>query len=174
MYHLLHLRVCLSGLYYALLAHTRTTGYPKAVLSTQRQNLHNAHSGSFTPLRAQLRVGADIKDLLKPKPASAPQTVILLPVPLFHCTGGESWVTRSLTAAGMLVFMRRWSVPDAVKLVTSHKVNVLGGVPSIATALYQSPDLPKDHVFDTISYGGAPPPDRLAGDLKTRWPASML
>lgn len=151
-----------------------TTGHPKAVLATQRQNLHNAYSGTFTPVRAQLRVGADITELLKPKPADTKQTVILLPVPLFHCTGGQSWVTRSLSSQGALVFMKRWSVPDAVKLVKAEKVNVVGGVPSIATALFQSPDLPKDHVFDTISYGGAPPPARLAGDLKGRWPNSML
>lgn len=151
-----------------------TTGYPKAVLSNQRQNLHNALSGTFTPLRAGLRVGANIKDLLAPKPAGTPQTVILLPVPLFHCTGGESWVTRGLSGQAMLVFMRRWSVPDAIGLIKSHKINVVGGVPSIATALYQSPDLPKDHVFETVSYGGAPPPDSLAGNLRKRWPNLML
>ncbi|KLT41561.1 acetyl-CoA synthetase-like protein [Cutaneotrichosporon oleaginosum] len=150
-----------------------TTGYPKAVLSNQRQNLHNALSGTFTPLRAALRVGADIKELLAPKP-NVPQTNILLPVPLFHCTGGQSWATRALSGQAMLVFMRRWSVKDAISLIKSHKINVVGGVPSIATALYQSPDLPKDHVFDTVSYGGAPPPNSLAGNLKKRWPNLML
>ncbi|BEJ17525.1 hypothetical protein CspHIS471_0609260 [Cutaneotrichosporon sp. HIS471] len=151
-----------------------TTGYPKAVLSNQRQNLHNALSGTFTPLRAGLRVGAELKDLLATKPEGTPQSAILLPIPLFHCTGGESWVTRSLGGEAMLVFMRRWSVPEAIRLIVKYNINIVGGVPSICAALYQSPDLPKDYVFDTMSYGGAPPPDSLAGNLKKRWPNILL
>ncbi|BEI86715.1 hypothetical protein CcaverHIS002_0700610 [Cutaneotrichosporon cavernicola] len=119
-----------------------TTGYPKAVLSNQRQNLHNALSGTFTPLRAGLRVGAELKDLLAAKPEGTPQSAILLPIPLFHCTGGQSWVTRSPQWRG-----NRFISP---------------------------PDLPKDYVFDTMSYGGAPPPDSLAGNLKKRWPNLLL
>lgn len=111
---------------------------------------------------------------MQPKPAGTPQTVILLPIPLFHCTGGESWLCRAMSIGAAMVFMRRWSVPDAVELIKSEKINVTGGVPSIATALYQSPLLPKDHVFDSISYGGAPPPERLASDLKSRWPKVMM
>lgn len=43
-------------------------------------------------------------------------------------------------------------------------------MPAIATAIIQSPLLPKDHTFDGITYGGAPPPQRLASDIAGRWP----
>jgi hypothetical protein len=43
-------------------------------------------------------------------------------------------------------------------------------VPAIVTAIYQSPLLPKEVQFGSISYGGAPSPERMVGDLRKRFP----
>jgi acyl-CoA synthetase (AMP-forming)/AMP-acid ligase II len=68
------------------------------------------------------------------------------------------------------VLMRRWSVKDAVALILQHKVTTIGGVPAITTAIMQSPLLPKDYSIKVAAYGGAPCQDRLAADVRTRWP----
>lgn len=115
-----------------------------------------------------LRAGMTFKEILTaPKP---PPSVMLLAVPLFHVTGSIALTLRAVNLGSKIVFQRRWSVPDAIKLILEHKVTYIGGVPSIAVAIVQSPDLPRDYTFTAISYGGAPPPTRLAGDLRKRWP----
>lgn len=46
-------------------------------------------------------------------------------------------------------------------------------MPAIATAIIQSPLLPKDYVFTGLTYGGAAPPERLAADIAGRWPTAV-
>jgi acyl-CoA synthetase (AMP-forming)/AMP-acid ligase II len=98
----------------------------------------------------------------------------LLSIPLFHATGCLSILVAAIKSGNKLVFQRRWSVADAVKLIVAENVQSIGGVPAIATAILQSPLLPTDHQFTSVGYGGAPPAKRLAGDLKKRFPAAML
>lgn len=66
--------------------------------------------------------------------------------------------------------MRRWSVKDACKLILDHKVNVIGGVPSIPIAIMQSGLLPKNYPMKGIAYGGAASPSRLAHDIRDMFP----
>lgn len=148
-----------------------TTSKPKAVLSSQRASLHNVISGSYALARSVIRSGGTIEDVKRPPKE---QPVIFLPVPLFHVTGGVSWVFKAVNGGCKLVFIRKWNPPAAVKLIVQEKINVLGGVPAVPTAILQSPDLPKDWKINSLSYGGAPPPERLAADLHKRWPAANL
>lgn len=97
-----------------------------------------------------------------------------MPVPLFHVTGLLAVMTRHFHSGSMMVFMRRWSVPDAVKLLVKYDIRGLGGVPSIATAILQSGLLPDSHQLEAISYGGAAPPKRLGGDVKKRFPNAFI
>jgi acyl-CoA synthetase (AMP-forming)/AMP-acid ligase II len=102
------------------------------------------------------------------------QGIALIPVPLFHVTGLLAVMVRVFYAGTQMVFMRRWSVPDAVKLIVKNNIKMLSGVPAITTAILQSGLLPKDYHFDALSYGGAPPPKRLGNDVKTRFPAAFM
>lgn len=102
------------------------------------------------------------------------QQSMLVPTPLFHTTGCHAVLMRCMATGAKVVFMRYWSVSDAVKLIIEEKVTLTGGVPAIVTSLLKSPDLPKDHVFEGLNYGGAPPPERLASDLQKRWPGIGL
>lgn len=149
-----------------------TTGYPKAVLSTQRAQLHVVLSGQVGGARAVLRMGGSLADLAAMAPVD--QTVSLLSIPLFHATGNLSILVNTIRTGGKLVFQRRWNVADAVKLIIDEKIVSIGGVPAIATAILQSPLLPKDHQFAAVGYGGAPPAKRLVGDIKKRFPAAMV
>ncbi|KAL7424941.1 hypothetical protein Q5752_000628 [Cryptotrichosporon argae] len=148
-----------------------TGGFPKAVLSTQRMALSNIFSGLVAPARAALRAGRTIPPLPTAQDA---QRTVLLSIPLFHVTGCLSWLMRALFGGSRLVLMHHWSVRDAVKLVLSENVNVVGGVPAVIAMLLQSNLLPPHVKVDTIFYGGASPAERLASDVKRRWPLAGL
>lgn len=55
------------------------------------------------------------------------QLVTLAPVPLFHVTGLLAGMVRIFASGTKMVFLRRWSVPDAVKLIVEHNIKSLGG-----------------------------------------------
>lgn len=55
------------------------------------------------------------------------QSVALMPVPLFHVTGLLAVMTRHFHSGAKMIFMRRWSVPDAVKLILKFNIKGLGG-----------------------------------------------
>ncbi|KAK8849472.1 hypothetical protein IAR55_004805 [Kwoniella newhampshirensis] len=148
-----------------------TSGFPKAVLSTQRMALSNLWSGLVAPSRAALRAGLQPPPLPNP---FHPQRTVLLSIPLFHVTGCLSWLMRAFFAGSKMVLMRRWDVKEAVRLIEAERVTVIGGVPAVVSSILQSPDLPKDLTFDTVFYGGAPPSKQMAAEVKTRWPKAGL
>lgn len=119
-------------------------------------------------------MGAPIEMAMAAHTPPPEQLVLLMPVPLFHVTGLLATTIRVFFAGSKMVFQRRWSVPDAVKLILDQKVMLLGGVPSIATAVLQSGLLPPDYQFAAVSYGGAAPAKRLAKDVKDRFPAAFM
>ncbi|BEJ15421.1 hypothetical protein CspHIS471_0500260 [Cutaneotrichosporon sp. HIS471] len=149
-----------------------TTSKPKGVICTQRQCLHHVVASSIPAARAIMRGGGTLDDAFAVHTPPPEPGVMLIAVPLFHVTGCLGWMMRAWFLGFKIVFMRRWNVDDAVTLCIDEKINLIGGVPAIATAIIQSPKLPKDHVFDGLTYGGAPPPQRLASDIAARWPAA--
>ncbi|BEJ16856.1 hypothetical protein CspHIS471_0602570 [Cutaneotrichosporon sp. HIS471] len=151
-----------------------TTSMPKGVMITQRQGMQHIHTASIPAARAALRAGAPIEMALGAH-APPPQPLnVLMPVPMFHVTGLLAVTVRVFFAGSKLVFQRRWSVKDAVKLCVDHKIDMLSGVPSIATAILQSGLLPTDFHFAALSYGGAAPAKRLACDVKDRFPTAFI
>lgn len=145
-----------------------TTSLPKGVLVTHRQALHIIHSAPYQTARHKLREGVDpvvaAEKAIAPRDGSA-----LLSIPLFHVQGCLSWLILALHNGSKLVFMRHWSVPMAVKLMVEESVGKIGGVPAVATAILQSPLVPKDYELETVAYGGATPPTDLAKNLVERW-----
>lgn len=98
------------------------------------------------------------------------QPVALLGIPLFHATGCFGTFISAINSGTKTVLMRRWNVDDAIDLIVKHGVTNVGGVPAIPTALIQSGKLPPDHKFTAITFGGASPAKRLAGDIAKAWP----
>ncbi|WVQ66525.1 uncharacterized protein L199_004706 [Kwoniella botswanensis] len=148
-----------------------TSGFPKAVLSTQRMALSNLWSGMVAPSRAALRAGLSIPPLPK---ATDPQRTLLLAIPLFHVTGCLSWLMRAFFAGSRIIMMRRWNTDEAVRLIVKENVRVIGGVPAVVSSILQSPSLPINQTFDTIFYGGAPPSSHMPKEVKTKWPKAGL
>lgn len=151
-----------------------TTSMPKGVLETQRQSLHILASGAYPLARMALRSGAPAKDVIALVSSPRPDACALLSIPLFHVQGCLNWFIGAINDGSRLAFLRRWSVPDAVRLMVAEKVTKIGGVPTIATSVLQSPLLPKDFELQASAFGGASPPARLPGDLQKRWPSMVV
>lgn len=151
-----------------------TTSLPKGVLVTQRQALHVLVSTQYVPARMALRLGASPAEATAlataPKESGA---CALLSIPLFHVQGNLNWLVCAIAEGTKLAFLRRWSVPDAIKVMVAENVGKIGGVPAIATSVLQSPLLPKDFQLASTTFGGASPPARLPGDIMRRWPACL-
>ena len=127
-----------------------TTGHPKGALGTHRNLVTNILSGAYVAASALLRRGE-----LPPPPS--PRTA-LVSIPMFHVTACSAVLMGSVFAGNTLVFMRRWDAGAALALIERERINLAGGVPTIAWQLLEHPDREKYDLssLETISYGGAP------------------
>jgi acyl-CoA synthetase (AMP-forming)/AMP-acid ligase II len=127
-----------------------TTGNPKGALGTHRNLMTNILSTGYAVARAALRRGE-----APPEPQSKTG---LLVVPLFHVTACSASLMGSMIAGNTSVFMRKWDTLEAMAIIEREKVQLTGGVPTIAWQILEHPER---HRFDLsslegISYGGAP------------------
>lgn len=77
--------------------------------------------------RAILRAGGTFEQACAAHTPPEQQSTMLLPVPLFHVTGVCGWMMRGMYLGAKIAYLRRWSVPDAVKVIVDEKINVFGG-----------------------------------------------
>jgi long-chain acyl-CoA synthetase len=138
-----------------------TTGLPKGAVGTHRNILTCVLSAAYVAERGAMRRG-------ETPPAPAPK-VMLLVIPLFHVTACHAALMGTLAAGNTLVFMPKWDVGRALRLIETERVNIAGGVPTIAWQLLEHPargdfDLSS---LETIAYGGAPAAPELARRLHT-------
>ena len=127
-----------------------TTGRPKGALGTHRNLLTNILSVGYSNARAALRRG-------EAPPEPQPKTALIV-IPLFHCTALSAMLMGTMVAGHTIVFMRKWDALEAMAIIEREKVQLTGGVPTVAWQLLEHPER---HRFDlssleTISYGGAP------------------
>ena len=134
----------------AILYTSGTTGRPKGALHTHRNFTTNILSVGYSNARAALRRG-------EAPPEPQPRTALTV-IPLFHCTALSAMLMGTMVAGHTLVFMRKWDPLKAMRIIEREKVQMTGGVPTIAWQILEHPER---HRFDlssleTISYGGAP------------------
>lgn len=127
-----------------------TTGRPKGALGTHRNLLTNILSVGYSNARAALRRGET--------PAPPEPKVALVVIPLFHCTALSAMLMGTMVAGHTLVFMRKWDPLAAMALIERERVQMTGGVPTIAWQLIEHPERGRFDLssLDTVSYGGAP------------------
>ncbi len=127
-----------------------TTGAPKGALGTHRNFTTNIMSSAYAGARMLLRRGEAIPD---PVPK-----VFLTVIPLFHVTACSATMMGAIAAGNTLVFMRKWEPEPAMEIIARERVNVTGGVPTIAWQLLEHPDRDKYDLssLEMIAYGGAP------------------
>jgi acyl-CoA synthetase (AMP-forming)/AMP-acid ligase II len=127
-----------------------TTGNPKGALGTHRNLMTNILSGGYAGARAMLRRGEAVPDPI-------PRTMLMV-IPLFHVTACSASLMGVIATGSKVIFMRKWDVVRAMELIESEKVNVTGGVPTIAWQLIEHPERHKYDLssIEAIAYGGAP------------------
>jgi long-chain acyl-CoA synthetase len=147
-----------------------TTGKPKGALGTQRNINSNIMASASVAARAFLRRGE-----APPTPdPSAPQRAVLLSVPFFHATGCFAMLNPTLISGGKMVMMRRWDAVRAFELIEREKVNLAGGVPTIAWQLIEHPLRDKYDLssLESVAYGGAPSAPELVRRIRETFPNS--
>ena len=142
-----------------------TTGAPKGALGTHRNLTTNILTSAYASARHYLRRG-------EAPPASAPK-VYLTVIPMFHVTACSATMMGALAAGNSLVFMRKWDTVRAMELIETEKVQVTGGVPTIAWQILEHPDRAKYDLssLEAIAYGGAPSAPELVRRIYTEFGA---
>jgi long-chain acyl-CoA synthetase len=128
-----------------------TTGNPKGAVGTHRNIMSNILTNGYASARMLLRRG-------QMPPASPPYKIGLLVIPLFHVTACSAALMPLIAAGGTTVFMRRWDPVEAMAVIERERVNMTGGVPTIAWQLLEHPERANYDLssLESISYGGAP------------------
>ena len=134
----------------AILYTSGTTGRPKGALHTHRNFTTNILSVGYSNARAALRRG-------EAPPEPQPRTALMV-IPLFHCTALSAMLMGTMVAGHTIVFMRKWDPLEAMALIERERVQMTGGVPTIAWQLLEHPERSRFDLssLETISYGGAP------------------
>ena len=143
-----------------------TTGKPKGALGTHRNILTNILSGAYSAMRSILRRGEDL-------PATVPAKVGLTVIPLFHVTACSAGLMGTIAAGNTIIFMHRWDTVEAFTIIERERVNVTGGVPTIAWQLIEHPDRHKYDLssLEAIAYGGAPAATELVRKIRSEFGA---
>ena len=127
-----------------------TTGHPKGALGTHRNLVTNILSGGYAAARSVLR-----REDALPAPA---RKVILTVIPLFHATACSATLMGAVAAGHTVVLMYKWDPVQAFGIIERERVNVTGGVPTIAWQLLEHPERGNYDLssIEAIGYGGAP------------------
>ena len=149
-----------------------TTGRPKGALGTHRNMNSNIFASATSAARNFLRRGEDIPVV---DPLTAPQRSMLLSVPFFHATGCFAVLNPTLASGGKIVLMRKWDPEGAMQLIEREKINMAGGVPTIAWQLIEHPARSKYDLssLESVSYGGAPSAPELVRNIVKTFPKSL-
>ena len=144
-----------------------TTGTPKGAVGTHRNILTNPLTSAYSAARSALRRG-------EAGTAAPGHRKTLLSIPLFHVTGCSSIMIAGVINGVTLVMMHRWNTDEALALIERERINVAGGVPTIAWQLLDHPDRQDYDLssLDTLNYGGAPSAPELAARISTEFSAA--
>jgi long-chain acyl-CoA synthetase len=158
----------------AILYTSGTTGRPKGAVATHRNVLNNIPAIALPIMRAMLRWGQELPP--PADPLDAPQRVNLAAVPLFHATGLVTQLILAAHGAYKVVMMPRWNASQAVHLIERERINVTGGVPTIAWQLLEEAENSQADLssLTSIAYGGAPAAAELTRRIKARFPAIRM
>lgn len=127
-----------------------TTGNSKGALGTHRNLVTNILTSAYVAATAALREGVT-------PPETAPKAILVV-IPLFHVTACSATLMGAIQAGHKLVFMYRWDAGRALGLIERERINLTGGVPTIAWQLLEHPDRERYDLssLEAVSYGGAP------------------
>jgi long-chain acyl-CoA synthetase len=145
-----------------------TMAAPRGVVCSHRNFLSSILAMGYALARDIVRAGGPVPggEFL-----NAPQRGVLLSIPLFHVTGACAVLGPSLFIGAKLVLMHKWDPEEASRTIERERITQVWGVPTTAQGLL-APALDRydRSSLRLISYGGAPFPPELAGNIKRTFP----
>lgn len=150
-----------------------TTAFPKGVVHSQRNVVTNHLNMVVLSLAMRLaEVSAKGGDPLAAAgaAAAAPQTVMLVAIPLFHVTGSHCVMLPITATGGKLVLMYKWDASKALELIEREKVTNFTGVPTMTMDMLASPDFASRNTstLKSMGSGGAPNPPHMVDAVNQR------
>lgn len=147
-----------------------TTAFPKGVVHSQRNVVTNHLNMVCLNLGLRLaEVSATGGDPLAAAAAveKAPQSVMLVAVPLFHVTGSHCVMLPITATGGKLVLMYKWDAERALELIEREAVTNFTGVPTMTMDMLASPDFDArdTSTLASMGSGGAPNPPHMVGKV---------
>ncbi len=95
-----------------------------------------SHNGMTQLIRAARRLGKEPEELA----AAAPPYSTLAIFPFFHMSGATGTVLITALLGGKIVMMDRWDPAQALKLIETERISMIGGPPSLFWDLLACPD----------------------------------
>ena len=160
----------------AILFTSGTTGRVKGAVLSHRNlitGLVNVQLSGMQVLHAMAqRMGIPVETMLQ----HMPQQAALLVYPLFHISGLGSAFLSPMLAGSKVVVMRRWDAEKALRYVTTEKVTMFTGVPTMLwdvlhNARAANADLSS---LRNIASGGQALPVNLVEEMRALCPQAMM
>ncbi|NHK26573.1 acyl--CoA ligase [Parvularcula flava] len=148
---------------FCILYTSGSTGRPKGAMLTHRSVINAVLSWSFLQ-QVVNELRPDAKIIVE-------NAVILLSLPLFHVTASHSVFLLSWLTGRKIVFMYRWDVDEALRLIKQEKITNLAVVPTQSHEVIEHAkpgDL--DTVTDIVT-GGAKRPAHHVAEMTDKFPA---
>jgi long-chain acyl-CoA synthetase len=147
-----------------------TTGNPKGAMATHRNHVTNLTNGLLSASVGRVMAGLPLDAPVDP---DAPQPGMLQTFPFFHI-GGLSGLISGTATGTRLALMYRWAPAEAVRLIETHHLTAVAGVPIVVRQLLEtatSAGRSLDSLLGVTSGGAPVPPDlirRIGDQFQTR------
>jgi long-chain acyl-CoA synthetase len=135
-----------------------TTGNPKGAMATHRNHVTNLMHSLLGGATARGMAG-----LTAPPDPNAPQSGSLQTFPFFHI-GGLSGLYIGAAIGSKLALMYKWTPLEAVRLIETHGLTGVAGVPIVVRQLLEaarSSGAPLNSLMGVASGGAPVPPDLI-------------
>ncbi|HUZ14091.1 MAG TPA: class I adenylate-forming enzyme family protein [Caulobacteraceae bacterium] len=148
-----------------------TTGNPKGAMATHRNHVTNLMNSLLGGALARVAAGLPAAD--PAAGADAPQPGALQTFPFFHI-GGLSGLYIGAALGMKLALMYKWAPHEAVRLVETHRLSSVAGVPIVVRQLLETArgaGAAMDSLVGVASGGAPVPPDlirRIGEQFQTR------
>ncbi|MFC3069576.1 class I adenylate-forming enzyme family protein [Phenylobacterium soli] len=143
-----------------------TTGFPKGAMATHRNHVTNTMNSLLSGAAARVAAGA-------PEPGpDTPQPGVLQTFPFFHI-GGLTGLYVSAVAGSKMALMYKWAPAEAVKIVETHRLSGVSGVPIVVRQFLEAAAASGADVSSIagVTSGGAPVPPDLIRRIESQFAA---